>query len=1374
MHEFRQLLISVLGGRDVDVHQAQKLLDDLKIDADNSGKISYDEFVSAISHRRKTIVRLAERLARELEAMVKEEDSSAGTVFGKFARFKSTGENIGVGELKAMAIQCGILEVEALTLGEMDFLLSLIDIEGRGFVDVAAFSSFVEHFSRSGSEGVEEETAPIVDVKLSVSMKEEAGLWDAGYVRIPTSLNDRGWGKKVHLWIKRGRSSNEADVQESARLRITDVALSRKSKDPKLLANGYECVRHSTNAGAWFVRSQYLWIRRNMQDPSPILNIAVSAGKAKDKTSRLYTPPYRGFRKLQGDLNRGNSGSQVYLWYAKLSDGESLEPKPASVLMQLRQKVRTVMLRKAGTFDIERAWSAVDKKKRGLLAVDGIRRVLRELRLELSKQEMGEMMSHAKNRKISLARLKRLLYLDPLRINSRLDKLIRVLLLDQRKTTRKGRSMLLDRIKRELRDGHKEKRVIDAKKFVHMFKNHKVSLNSKDAKALCYLFSSDKATDQVDIKRFLKYVSTRFGHKQHLLEEVATITHSFWYNAHRLSQKEQKQMVSGSSTDLETTVTSMKISDIVALLRTADTTVRVEEAQARLFAKRIKAEENLTQHQLLRVMSSKSFPLAIAHLISRWIQLLSAANGKGPFEWLTSNKHARTILKKEFVSRVVQMVADNDGHALFTVAEAEMYSELLFEDEDGTLNVHDLERAIAEFNDVATAEPPVTKALKECIQKCVNADDVDRVYAAFDADPVRFEHFKHGLRRLGMWKPSWQETDLRDCFDSIACGNWSFRVTHLRAFANLSIIDSSDDSSVMCLASPQHTFGADVLRLSQDLVTAARQEDLQQLRKLLMHKSSGPYAALKKVFGRRVSRHILKELSNHIGSKASEYCEFLESETRRACDRFVHAFNSRLRQEGRSLTKFVKGLKKESIGEVSLHVVRRALERKTWPIKAPESFFAELPSTRNALPSDILRSLKRMLQSCSSPLSSASEGFLSSVEESPRSPRRRWAPGMVLKLVEGTPRWRDTLRGADGVEDIRLRLRELGCGLTTGEVLRLAYDVGAMETGGRIDVEAFIEGLVAEAEREQSGRVGRVEQEVREALRRRQKELKLSLTRMFNELDVDGDGKLSRSELAKKFGEVLGIERVRQQDLDAFFTRFDKNRDGVVDRAEFAAFLELDEVHIDEVLFRLKQDLKNSARQGKSAMERFEEMDLNGDGVVSRREFRKALDEITRMKLSDAEAESVMDAYSKERSGNVDYESFVQQCLPSVVEVSALETRLKARIREGFQRDGRCDYEQAFSFMDAAGQGHITGAQLGVACEKLGMSLAPEEVQALLERFDANNDHLIDLYEFTRFLSYDDNEVTEILRRSGANLIKAQAQGVDPMQVCCHSQGSTH
>lgn len=73
-------------------------------------------------------------------------------------------------------------------------------------------------------------------------------------------------------------SASEADPSELKARRILDIVVHKKRESAHHVAAGYECLRHSVNAGTWFGKSEYIWVRRNKEvpnDSNAILDVAV-------------------------------------------------------------------------------------------------------------------------------------------------------------------------------------------------------------------------------------------------------------------------------------------------------------------------------------------------------------------------------------------------------------------------------------------------------------------------------------------------------------------------------------------------------------------------------------------------------------------------------------------------------------------------------------------------------------------------------------------------------------------------------------------------------------------------------------------------------------------------------------------------------------------------------------------------------------------------------------------------------------------------------------------------------------------------------------------------------------------------------------------
>ncbi|GBG34328.1 Calmodulin [Hondaea fermentalgiana] len=449
--EFRQLLVAVLGGRDVASEDAATLLKRMHADTDHNGQVSYDEFVSFVSLDRATIAATARKLRTALLKRLRDDcDGSAVNLFARYCNAKHNA--IYPQDFKALVHQVKV-GAEVMTDGERQGLMGFLDHHGKGFIDISDFQLFleppanrktqrsqtrkakitttnksnvsdgsandeydaqensdeddgddennihgqVEEESKADDRQVDNEKndAVVVDLRLAIlgsSKKrkdQEEALFSQGFTRLVSSLNGGGRGHRLHLFVRRANTSAFADEEAFMRARVTDITLSRSNKDATLLALGYQCVEpYSTSQGAWFARRQYLWVRRNAKDTNPILDLAVTAGRKRDLSSQLWTPPCRGFKRVDGDLNAGNRGAQVFLWYLK--DHFQQDEGPYAQLARIvRSKLRRLAADNA--IDVEALWDRYDRRDRGWLPRKHFYRLIaRDLKLGLEARDIEQ------------------------------------------------------------------------------------------------------------------------------------------------------------------------------------------------------------------------------------------------------------------------------------------------------------------------------------------------------------------------------------------------------------------------------------------------------------------------------------------------------------------------------------------------------------------------------------------------------------------------------------------------------------------------------------------------------------------------------------------------------------------------------------------------------------------------------------------------------------------------------------------------------------------------------------------------------------------------------------------------------------------------
>ena len=98
------------------------------------------------------------------------------------------------------------------------------------------------------------------------------------------------------------------------------------------------------------------------------------------------------------------------------------------------------------------------------------------------------------------------------------------------------------------------------------------------------------------------------------------------------------------------------------------------------------------------------------------------------------------------------------------------------------------------------------------------------------------------------------------------------------------------------------------------------------------------------------------------------------------------------------------------------------------------------------------------------------------------------------------------------------------------------------------------------------------------------------IRRLFASVDRNRNDKISLNELKHMLNQLN--KQVENEELVHFFSRLDKNSDGAVDFEDFIRFLIEEELTMDEDPFLL---------------EAFCFFDLNGDGLITKTEFEKAM-----------------------------------------------------------------------------------------------------------------------------------------------------------------------
>ena len=118
---------------------------------------------------------------------------------------------------------------------------------------------------------------------------------------------------------------------------------------------------------------------------------------------------------------------------------------------------------------------------------------------------------------------------------------------------------------------------------------------------------------------------------------------------------------------------------------------------------------------------------------------------------------------------------------------------------------------------------------------------------------------------------------------------------------------------------------------------------------------------------------------------------------------------------------------------------------------------------------------------------------------------------------------------------------------------------------------------------------------------------KFDMHQAFAKFDLNGNGEIKVSEF-KSGIRNLGVDLTEEQ-LSMLCRRLDKNGDGFITYDEFCKRIHYSKADLSILADRLRARHSERAQQGVSPQEVFSELDRNGDGKITRKELRDALQE---------------------------------------------------------------------------------------------------------------------------------------------------------------------
>merc|ERR1719342_1309721 len=233
----------------------------------------------------------------------------------------------------------------------------------------------------------------------------------------------------------------------------------------------------------------------------------------------------------------------------------------------------------------------------------------------------------------------------------------------------------------------------------------------------------------------------------------------------------------------------------------------------------------------------------------------------------------------------------------------------------------------------------------------------------------------------------------------------------------------------------------------------------------------------------------------------------------------------------------------------------------------------------------------------------------------------------------------------------------------------------------------------------------------------------------FKKFDADGDGHITKSELQQVMSGFSAAE------VESVFALGDKDQSGGIDYQEFIGLM------LPNAAASISK-LAMSFRSISNIKESFKKFDVNGDGQISRSELKSG------MKLSDSELGVVFALGDLDGDDEISMGEFV-------LIMSPLAKNAVNRFRNCFKDIH--DLINAFTQIDANGDGSISQQELAAGMRNMRMSFSNEETNAIFAAADINQDGEIAYTEFVSLMIPTAGNALQKFRKSFGNASNAKA-----------------
>merc|ERR1719410_2824126 len=243
------------------------------------------------------------------------------------------------------------------------------------------------------------------------------------------------------------------------------------------------------------------------------------------------------------------------------------------------------------------------------------------------------------------------------------------------------------------------------------------------------------------------------------------------------------------------------------------------------------------------------------------------------------------------------------------------------------------------------------------------------------------------------------------------------------------------------------------------------------------------------------------------------------------------------------------------------------------------------------------------------------------------------------------------------------------------------------------------------------------------------------LRQAFRQFDIDGDGKISKQEVAqgmKKSGRDFTME-----DIETLFVLADKDGDGQIDFAEFATIM-IPTAPERISKLRKKFDTNNDgAVDAAELAAAFKKMDTNNDGAIDSRELSTGLKN-SGVCLTDQEIETIFAIADIDGDGQISQAEFgsllgVEGAVgkPAAAASGVNPANVVAKFRALCKTID--EVRAAFKRFDVDGDGNISRTELEQGMSRTGQ-FSQQESKVVFDMADIDGNGTIDIGEFVQLM----------------------------------------